>query len=179
MLEWVLILTVIVIVVGIAVDWRRRPSPPMSLGAAREETDLREPPRIERYSRPPSRWTGPTHLTEEDSQGFLQVWGSVQERFEDDPKAAVVYADLLISGLLQIAGCQTHAEGRSEILLHEKFSAAHTIAFESTQRGVAPDALRRAMSLYAAVFDELFRELRVPAARDAGTVAHKIFPLGR
>jgi len=94
-------------------------------------------------------------LTEEEWNGFVGVWQSIRVRFVDDPKVAVVYADLLISDLVA-----NYAEGASRAgdrKVYEKYRIAHELARPGHTGPVTAEVLRRAMGLYSALFDDLVR----------------------
>jgi hypothetical protein len=87
-------------------------------------------------------------LTEEECDGFLGVWQSIRARFDHDPKVAVVYADLLISDLVA---------NNTDSNLNDKYLTAHELTRSGQTATLNADKLRRIMSLYAALFDELLR----------------------
>lgn len=92
-------------------------------------------------------------LTEEDQDGFLQVWESVCKRFAHDPKRAVCYADLLMSDIVDDHP-STRSEG-SQLPLDKataaKYWKAHEIARRNQAQGSNPHELAFAMKLYLAV----------------------------
>ena len=99
-------------------------------------------------------------LSDEDRHGFLQVWWSIREHYEDDPTAAVKYADLLISDLMEDCGRPVRLDHRShltnsDLRLTSRFCAAHQLT-DHIQRGrFTQDELEHAMSLYATLLEEL------------------------
>jgi hypothetical protein len=91
-------------------------------------------------------------LSEQDRQVCEQVWRSVCQRFASDPKLAIVYADLLISDVM---GSRLPGGAASARLIETQFEAAHAIAEHNRRGEAAAEELKRAMALYAALFDEL------------------------
>jgi hypothetical protein len=87
-------------------------------------------------------------LTEEEWNGFVGVWQSIRARFEQDPKVAVVYADLLISDLVA---------NKTDCNPNDKYRTAHELTRSGDTGSVNAEKLRRAMGLYDAIFDELVR----------------------
>lgn len=104
-------------------------------------------------------------LSEDDRYGFLRVWYSVLEQSERDPQAAVRYADFLMSDLMDECGsAECNGVKRSwndpigEIRdsdIQEEIQTAHEIAVHSKQGRVNAIDARRAMRLYAELFDKL------------------------
>lgn len=153
MLAWVLILAAAILVVLAISAAGRRNSALQDIG----DPDHPPEPERKRFRRRVRR------LSDQDRDGFLQVWHSLVERYHTDPRAAVVYADLLISGLIQ-ERCQRVSkdldgpEAFLERPLRDKYHIAHQIAVHDKRGPVLPDDLNRAMELYSTVFDELLAE---------------------
>jgi hypothetical protein len=153
MLAWIVILAAVVLVVlALSAAGRRGPQfQDLEALDPERETDRK------RWHRRVRR------LSDQDRDGFLQVWHSLMQRYQNDPCAAVVYADLLISGLIQ-ERCQRVSkeregpEGYLDRPLRDKYHIAHQIAVHDKRGPVLPDDLNRAMELYAAVFDELLAD---------------------
>lgn len=92
-------------------------------------------------------------LTEEEWNGFVGVWQSIRARFDQDPKLAVVYADLLISDL--VANNTGKVTRGGDCDLSDQYRTAHELTRSGHTGTVTAEELRRAMGLYAALFDEL------------------------
>jgi len=90
--------------------------------------------------------------SEEDRRGFTEVWSAVRDHFEEDPGVAVVYADVLVSALLEQKGV---ADGVAEARLRDQYRLAHEIATHQGQRPVVREDLGRALRIYAVLFHEL------------------------
>jgi hypothetical protein len=105
-------------------------------------------------------------LNPEDRTGFLRAWHSVRRQFENDPNTALLYADLLISGLLRDPAGSLSPRRRAETLLEgqlkDKYLAAHDITLHNTPGPMKPNELKRAMGLYEVLFDELMNESNAP-----------------
>jgi hypothetical protein len=99
-------------------------------------------------------------LTEEEWNGFNGVWQSIRARFDDDPKVAVVYADLVISDL--VVNNTERAARPGDCNLKDKYRVAHELIRSGHTGTVNAEELRQAMGLYAALFDELVPD-RPPA----------------
>ena len=99
-------------------------------------------------------------LTEEEWKRFNGVWQSIRARFDDDPKVAVVYADLVISDL--VVSNTRRAARPGDCSLKDKYRTAHELIRSGHAGTVNVEELRQAMSLYAALFDELAAD-RPPA----------------
>ncbi len=160
MLPWAFILVAIFVVVAVAAARRHR-----NLFQNRdyrwtaEQSDSgTDPARAREADHGPDR-LGIRPLNERDRQAFLKVWTCVRQRFQSDPKTAVVYADLLMSDLIE--NHARHAAWRPEKSLdgslRQKFLSAHDVAIRNQQGHVTLDELRRAFDLYGALFDELVR----------------------
>ena len=105
----------------------------------------------------PRMQAGTAVLTDEDRDGFLQVWGSVCTRFTSDPRTAVCYADLLMSDIVGDpvgARCQ-NGDLPLDTATRQKYQRAHEIAQRNKWQDSNPDELALAMSLYVAVFNEV------------------------
>ena len=98
----------------------------------------------------PETYSGAPALTDEDRDGYLQVWNSVCSRFTSDPKTAVCYADLLMSDIVGDS-----AEFALERKISQKYNRAHEIADRNRRQGLDPDELALAINLYGAVFAEV------------------------
>jgi hypothetical protein len=97
-------------------------------------------------------------LSEEDRDELFQVWQSIRTRFIDDPKLALVYADIVISDLIRKASQNTGTSlhNLDDSRIDETYRTAHEIVIRNKTGIVNPSELDQAMGLYMAVFDELF-----------------------
>jgi hypothetical protein len=101
-------------------------------------------------------------LAPADAARFTQAWKTVQARFVDNPKAALVEADQLVRELMQARGYPMADFERCAADLSvdhasvvEHFRSAAAIV-EADQRGRADtEALRRALVHYRELFQEL------------------------
>jgi hypothetical protein len=106
-------------------------------------------------------------LTEQERTRFAGQWRLVQERFVDDPRAAVREADRLVQQGLQARGYpmadfEQQAADLSVQYPHvvENYRKAHEIATRETgmdeRRGAAgTEELRKAMQYYRALFEDI------------------------
>jgi hypothetical protein len=93
---------------------------------------------------------------------FLAEWQTVQARFVDHPKGAVIEADELVSSLLLARGYPVSAfdQRAADISvdhpgLMEPYRSAHAIAVRPGPVEATTEELRTAMIHYRAIFDEL------------------------
>lgn len=101
-------------------------------------------------------------LSREDAARFSEDWRAVQNRFVDDPKAAVEDADRQVRELMQRRGYPMgDFEQRAADLsvdhaeMVEHYRAAHQIAVRNQGDNVTTEDLRKAIVHYRAIFDEL------------------------
>jgi len=107
-------------------------------------------------------------LSAEDLEGCIRAWQLIRAQFQCDPKAAIPYADLLVSDLLSVA---TRA-GHSAVAL--RFQTAHVIARSGNARIARLAELDRAMQIYASLFDDLV--LRTARACHGLNAPHRTLP---
>jgi hypothetical protein len=114
-------------------------------------------------------------LSEEDREGFFQVWLSVREEFDADPRATVRRADLLVSDLIDVGCPRTRRDSAGSMLadtpLRSKYWRAHEIAVRSKDGCAQPNELKRAIRLYTVLFDELLGVTDPPRIADRPTRA--------
>jgi len=108
-------------------------------------------------------------LSREDSVRFAESWRAVQNRFVDDPKAAVDEADRQVRALMSKRGYPTgDFEQRAADLsvdhaaVVEHYRTAHQIALQNEGGTAGTEDLRKAIVHYRAIFDAL---LETGAAR--------------
>jgi FtsZ-interacting cell division protein ZipA len=102
-------------------------------------------------------------LTLEECNGFAAEWRTTQERFVDDPRAAVAEADELVQRAMRARGYPVAAdfEERAADLsvdhaaVVENYRAAHAIAIRDVRGRVSTEELRTAMKYYRALFEDL------------------------
>jgi len=101
-------------------------------------------------------------LSREDAARFSEDWRAVQNRFVDDPRAAVEDADRQVRELMQRRGYPMgDFEQRAADLsvdhaeMVEHYRAAHQIAVRNQGDNVTTEDLRKAIVHYRAIFDEL------------------------
>lgn len=101
-------------------------------------------------------------LSREDTARFSEAWREVQNRFVDDPKAAVEDADRQVRELVQRRGYpmgdfeQRAADlsvDHAEMVDH--YRQAHQIAVGNQAGTASTEDLRKAIVHYRAIFDEL------------------------
>jgi hypothetical protein len=123
--------------------------------------DLRvRPPGVDEPAPRPACRT--RRLSEEERNGFCHVWNSVCERFADDPRTAVTYADLLLSDLMLQCSAGDPATkhgfpGGGKGILKDEYQTAHAIAAGSRLRNLNSEELAKAMDLYGDLFDNILR----------------------
>jgi FtsZ-interacting cell division protein ZipA len=116
-------------------------------------------------------------LSREDEAQFSEAWRAVQNRFVDDPKAAVDEADRQVRELMQRRGYpmgdfeQRAADlsvDHAEMVDH--YRQAHQIAVRNQTGTASTEDLRKAIIHYRAMFDEL---LEVGRNKDRDREAHE------
>jgi hypothetical protein len=97
-----------------------------------------------------------------ERERFVGEWQTVQSRFVDHPKAAVIEADDLIAALLEARGYPKDSfEQRAADVsvsyprVMENYRVAHAIAVRPGRAEASTEELRTAMIQYRAIFDEL------------------------
>jgi hypothetical protein len=133
---------------------------------AEAERELRERQlRVESFSIRP--------LSHEDADRFTAAWRSVQAKFVDEPHAAVLEADRLISEVMRSRGYPVDDPDRrlddlsvdhAHVLNH--YRAGREIVARHERGSASTEDLRQAMVHFRALFDELVAANR-PAVRRA------------
>jgi hypothetical protein len=97
-----------------------------------------------------------------EREHFLSAWGTVQSRFVDNPRKAVVEADELVNSLLVARGYPAgEFEQRAADIsvnhstLVEPYRLAHSITARSERNEATTEELRTAMIQYRTLFDAL------------------------
>jgi hypothetical protein len=103
-------------------------------------------------------------LSTADAQRFGQQWRTLQGRFVDSPKGALVEADHLVRELMQKRGYPMGDFERraADISVHhpgvvEHYRAAHDITERDRQGDVDTEGMRQAVIHYRALFAELLQ----------------------
>lgn len=101
-------------------------------------------------------------LDHDHRRRYVEEWRSDQERFVDDPKAAVVEADRLVADLMQFRGYpvgdfEQRAADVSVDHPHvvQNYRVAHDIALREQRGEASTEDLRVAMVHYRALFEDL------------------------
>ncbi len=97
-----------------------------------------------------------------ERERFVSQWQAVQSRFVDSPKGAVVEADDLLSSLMMTRGypMADFDQRAADISVDhprvvENYRTAHMIAARLGKGDATTEDLRRAMTHYRALFDDL------------------------
>ena len=111
-------------------------------------------------------------LTQEDADVFMASWRSVQARFVDDPRNAVVEADHLIEDVMRARGYPVEDASRrlddlsvdhAHVVNH--YRAGRDIVVRHERGEASTEDLRQAMVHFRALFDELVAAHRRTARR--------------
>jgi hypothetical protein len=115
--------------------------------------------RVEKFSIKP--------LSREDSERFTAAWRSVQARFVDDPRTAVVEADRLITDVMRRRGYPLDDPNRvmddlsvdhAHVINH--YRAGREIVARHEKGQASTEDLRQAMVHFRTLFDELVTGVR-------------------
>ena len=112
-------------------------------------------------------------LTAGEASKFKQAWNTLQARFVDDPKAAVIQADHLVYELMAKRGYPMgDFEARAADIsvdhptVVSNYRSARAIALADERGQADTELLRRAIVHYRALFDELLEILDRPVRRE-------------
>lgn len=113
-------------------------------------------------------------LSPQSRERYAEQWHATQERFVDDPSAAVREADMLVQMVMRDRGYpmddfETRAADISVDHPHvvEEYRAAHALSLRNESGRASTEELRQAFVHYRALFDELLGEARdAPLTRD-------------
>ncbi len=113
-------------------------------------------------------------LTDEERDRFFNEWDSVQARFIDHPRGAVIEADEMINSLLLARGyAGSSFDQRAADLsvnhsrLIEPYRRANAITVRAGKNEATTEELRSAMIIFRALTEELLQTPAAPAARAA------------
>jgi hypothetical protein len=101
-------------------------------------------------------------LAPAEHERFAEAWHQTQERFVDDPKAALAEADSLVAEVMRLRGypmgdfdAQAAVISVDYPVVVENYRAAHGLFAKSGAGEVSTEDLRQAMVHYRALFGEL------------------------
>ena len=100
-------------------------------------------------------------LSDEDRRAFVQVWQRVCDRFNSDPRTAVIYADLLVSDLIQDRSSRLSrqdSESGTDRQLEHKYHVVHEIAVDIQRQHFTREELSRMMGLYSQLCEAFLAE---------------------
>lgn len=104
-------------------------------------------------------------LPRQDQDAYISRWSDIQRQFVDDPPAAVLEADQLISQVMEQRGYPVATfDQRAEIIsvdhpvVVQNYRAAHDIAGRQRTGHASTEDLRKAMVHYRSLFDEILRD---------------------
>ena len=113
-------------------------------------------------------------LTAAERDRYTEHWRSVQSKFVDDPKYAVIEADDTVTSLMAVRGYpMADFEQRAADLsvdhpqLVQNYRAAHEIAVRHRQGQASTEDLRQAMIYYRSLFQELLNGHKSPGISEA------------
>jgi hypothetical protein len=101
-------------------------------------------------------------LAADEHERFSKEWRELQSRFVDDPRGAVAEADRLVVQLMQTRGYpMSDFEQRAADIsvthprVVDNYRAAREIALRDRKNEATTEDLRRAVTFYRSLFDEL------------------------
>ena len=113
-------------------------------------------------------------LDPSEREKFATRWRTVQARFVDDPRGAVIDADETVAALMGARGYpMADFEQRAADLsvdhsrVVDNYRAAHDIAVRNRQSAASTEDLRQAMIHYRALFEELVGEPELARTKTA------------
>ena len=111
-------------------------------------------------------------LSPEDREKYLENWQKVQTEFVDDPKSAVVHADVLVVDVMKgrgypVADFEQRAADISvdHPVVVDNYRAAHDIAVNQAAGKASTEDLRQAMVHYRTLFEDLIAEAEPAPAK--------------
>ncbi len=114
-------------------------------------------------------------------QQYADRWRTVQSRFVDDPKGAVIEADDAVISLMGARGYpMADFEQRAADLsvdhphVVENYRAAHVIAVRHRQGQATTEDLRQAMIYYRSLFEDLLDGRRPGAVGKPGAIRREV-----
>ena len=102
-------------------------------------------------------------LSEPECEQFAREWRGTQEKFVDDPRAALADADRLVNKAMETRGYPVAGEFDQKAadlsvehpLVVEHYRAGHQIAEKDARDGASTEDLRIAMKHYRELFEDL------------------------
>jgi FtsZ-interacting cell division protein ZipA len=102
-------------------------------------------------------------LSHDEGEHFAHQWRGTQEKFVDDPRAAVAEADRLVHDAMRTRGYPTGGEFNELAAdlsvdhprVVEHYRAAHDVAMRDERDAVSTEDLRVAMRHYRVLFEDL------------------------
>ncbi len=114
-------------------------------------------------------------LAPDDAQRFANAWRAIQQRFVDDPKAAVTEADRLVGELMQARGYPLgdFEQRAADISVDHagvvtNYRAAREIAVRHARGEATTEDMRQAMIHYRELFQDLLETAPPAVARTPG-----------
>jgi hypothetical protein len=114
-------------------------------------------------------------LTPTERERYLADWQTVQSRFVDHPKGAVIEADELVASLMNARGypVSDFEQRAADVSVNhprvvEYYRSAHDVALRLARDEATTEDMRTAMIQYRTLFDEL---LQIPVNREVANVA--------
>lgn len=112
-------------------------------------------------------------LSPPERDRYAEHWRTVQSRFVDDPKRAVIEADETVASLMAARGYpMSNFEQRAADLsvdhphVVQNYRAAHEIAVRHRQGQASTEDLRQAMIYYRSLFEDLLAGRKLGGVRE-------------
>jgi hypothetical protein len=110
-------------------------------------------------------------LSSADHDRFASAWRADQARFVDDPKAAVVEADRLVTEVMQARGypMSNFEQAADDVSVDhpqvvDYYRRAHEVAARNERGEASTEDLRKAMVYYRSLFEDLLEtSVQIPA----------------
>jgi hypothetical protein len=113
-------------------------------------------------------------LAAADRDRFVDSWRKVQSEFVDDPRSAVVHADVLLGDVMSTRGYPVgdFSQRAADLsvdhpVVVSNYRAAHDIALRQAGGDATTEDLRQAMVHYKSLFQELVTDAQSGSARAA------------
>jgi hypothetical protein len=119
-------------------------------------------------------------LSEPERLRYAEQWRAVQERFVDQPSEAVISAERLLNGVMELRGypVEDFEEQASLVSVDhpgmvQDYRTAHGIYQRNLSREATTEELREALLRYRSLFDDLLRPGPEPDLRTDGGPDHQ------